>query len=129
MTTTEIPDGAAVYEINLGWGKPPLNMNDRHHWARKARLVAEVRETAGWAVRAANIGRHQRVKIELHYQPRTVRGRDSDNLAATYKPCVDACVDAGVIPDDTDEFVSRDWPTIHPAAASGRVWLVVTVLA
>ena len=118
--------------IDLPWKKPPLSMNDRDaHWAVKARKIAEVRETACWLVRAEKLGRHDRVRIELHYQPRTAHGRDSDNLAATYKPLVDGAVtDAGLAPDDTDVHVERGWPVIHPPVKGepGSMWLVIEVL-
>ena len=38
--------------------------------------------------------------------PRDRLRRDQDNLVPTLKPCIDGLVDAGVIPDDTPEYVS-----------------------
>lgn len=116
--------------IDLPWDRPPLSLNDRgSHWAVKARKVAEVRQATAWLVRQARLGRFERVRIELHYQPKTRRGRDSDNLAATYKACVDGAVgDAGLVPDDTDVHVERGWPVIHEPVAGepGRLWLVIS---
>lgn len=117
--------------IELPWSKPPLSMNDRDHWAKKAKKVRNVRQTTAWLAKAANLGRHELVRVQLHYRPATRRNRDSDNIAATYKPCVDGvCLDAGLVADDTDEHVVRGWPTIHAPIKGepGRMWLVVEVL-
>jgi crossover junction endodeoxyribonuclease RusA len=87
--------------IELPWSKPPLSLNDRGHWAPRSAVIAEVRG-----------------------------GRDSDNLAATYKPVVDGCVDAWLVPDDTDRYVERGWPLIHDPVPGepGRMWLEITIL-
>lgn len=117
--------------IELPWIVPPLSLNDRHHWAKKAKKVRMIRQTAGWLTKAANLGTCDRVRVQLHYQPAVRRNRDSDNLAATYKPCVDGvCLDAGLVADDTDEHVVRGWPTIHAPIKGepGRMWLIVEVL-
>jgi hypothetical protein len=82
-----------------------------HHHAR-ARVVADVRHTAGWLARAARIPRADRVRVELRYTPRTRRTRDADNLVALLKPLVDGLVDAGVVADDDDEHVERLMPVI-----------------
>lgn len=116
--------------VELPWSKPPLSLNDRGHWAPRSAVIAEVRAAAGWAVKAAKLGSHQRVRIDLHYQPKVRRGRDSDNLAATYKPVVDGCVDAWLVADDTDRYVERGWPLIHDPVPGepGRMWLEITIL-
>lgn len=127
----ELQEKRVPTHIELPWSMPPLSMNDSvSHWAPKAKRVAQVRETAGWLVRNAHLGSHQRVRIELHYQPKVRRNRDSDNLAATYKPCVDGCTDANLFPDDTDEHVERGWPVIHDPipGEAGRMWLEITIL-
>lgn len=119
------------HRIDLPWSRLPLSMNDRGHWAPRARKIRQVRDTACWLTRAAHLGRCSRVRVELHYQPAVRRGRDSDNLATLFKVCVDgACIDSGLVPDDTDRYVERVWPTIHPVVRGepGRLWMVVTVL-
>jgi crossover junction endodeoxyribonuclease RusA len=116
--------------IELPWSMPPLSMNDRGHWAPRASRIAQVRETGYWLAKNAKMGSHQRVRIELHYRPKAHRGRDSDNLAATYKPLVDGITDAHLVPDDTDRYVERDWPKIHEPipGEAGRLWLEITIL-
>lgn len=117
--------------IALPWQLPPLSMNDSgQHWATRAKKVRDVRETACWLVRAAKLGSHQRARIELHYQPKVNRRRDSPNLAATAKPLIDGCVDAHLVPDDTDRHVEGGWPVIHDPVPgeAGRMWLEITIL-
>lgn len=103
---------------------PPLSLNDRKHWRVKAKITAEVRgyvrEAAYYRVPACSA-----IAVELHYVPRDARRRDRDNLVATLKPCMDALVDAGVVPDDTPEFV--EW-TVHidpPNRADPHLYLLV----
>lgn len=115
-----------IHELALPWATPPLTLNSRMHWTARARVVAEVRQTVGWVARAHRIGRHETVRVGLIYTPATRRRRDSDNLAATYKPCVDGLVDAGVVVDDDDLHVVRCWPEIRPPDPS-RAGLVLTV--
>jgi len=92
-----------------------LSLNDRLHHMVKAKLVAQWRKAAGEALRAAHIPACERVKVSLLYIPAQNRRRDPDNLVASMKPVVDALVDAGIVPDDTQEFVERVWPVILPA--------------
>lgn len=40
------------------------------------------------------------------------RRRDPHNWTATLKPCVDACVRAGIVPDDDPTWVSTTEPTL-----------------
>jgi len=126
----ELQENRVPTHIELPWSMPPLSMNDRGHWAPRSSRIRSVRETGCWLTRNAKLGSHQRVRIELHYQPKVRRGRDSDNLAATYKPLVDGCTDAGLVPDDTDVHVERGWPTIHDPipGEAGRMWLEITIL-
>lgn len=119
------------YRIDLPWAVPPLSANDRGaHWAKRARKIREVREATYWLAKQAKVPASQRVQVELHYQPKVRRRRDNENLAPTAKACTDGLVDAGVVPDDADEFVQRYGPVIHPVVKGepGRLWMVVTVL-
>ncbi len=108
-----------------------LSLNDRmNHWV-KAKAVAEWRQAAHWSAKAARIPACGRIRVTLHYIPAQNRRRDPDNLIAGFKPAVDALVDAGVVPDDTLQFVEREYPVIHvpdPTIVGGRFWLTVVQL-
>lgn len=91
------------------------NLNDREHWAVKARKAKAWRDAVHVLARAQRIPPCRRIRVELHYIPATVRTRDQDNLAYAIKYCCDGLMDAKVIPDDDETYVERTWPFIHPA--------------
>lgn len=115
--------------VELPWTKP-LSMNDRGHWSERAKEVAQYREDAGWAARAAKIPKCQRVRVTLVYEPRDQRRRDPLNLTATLKVVQDALVDVGVVPDDTVEYMETVTPLIDvPNGKKGRLWALVERVA
>jgi crossover junction endodeoxyribonuclease RusA len=105
----------------------PLSMNDREHWRPKARRVRHLRQATQLLARQQRIPRLERVAIELHYTPGDGRRRDAINLSATLKPVEDGIVDAGVVPDDTAEFVEPTHPVIDDPAGGrvGRLYVIV----
>lgn len=48
------------------------------------------------------------VSVKLYHK--TNRRRDDDNAVAMLKSMFDGIVDAGVVPDDTREYMTRKWP-------------------
>jgi crossover junction endodeoxyribonuclease RusA len=104
------------YEIVLPYTKPPLSLNQRLHWAVKAKLVKEVRTATAQLAKQAQIPPLEAVEITLIYTPKTARKRDTDNLFATLKPAVDGLVDAGVIADDNTEIVTKLSVLIAPVS-------------
>ena len=110
--------------VTLALSKPPLSLNDRMHWATKARIVKNVRKHA--ADMARGLGPYAAATVTLHYQPRDRRKRDRDNLYASLKPCIDGLVDAGVIPGDHAELVEPRVVIHEPTKGEpGRLWLTV----
>lgn len=101
--------------VRLPYTKPPLSLNDRGHWSKKARVTKQVRRDVALALRAARIPPTARVTVQLEYVPRDNRRRDTDNLVATLKAVADAVVDAGIVPDDTPRYMAKPEPVIHPA--------------
>ena len=104
-----------TWTIQLPYSTPPLTLNGRQHWATKATAIREVRGTVATLARVLRIPACQRIHVELHYVPRDSRRRDQDNIVATLKPCIDGLVDAGVIPDDSPQYVTWVPPVIDPA--------------
>ena len=117
-----------AYHLDLPWPRPPLNHNQRLHWARKARIVADVRQTVGWLAKSAHIPACGHITVQLHYAPGH-RGRlDPMNLTATSKPAIDALVDVGVVVDDSGEYVHEEPPKVlWPPEPGPRCWLVVQI--
>lgn len=113
------------WRLDLPFSKP-LSLNGRQHHMVKARAVAQVRKDVQVLARAAKIPALDRISVELHYAPRDSRRRDALNLVATLKPCEDGIVDAGVVPDDTAEFVVPTMPVIDPPTGTqGRLYLLI----
>lgn len=111
--------------IDLPWPLPPLTANQRMHWAHKAKVTREVRQTA--AVLARKAPKAEMVVVTLHYQPRDKRRRDRHNLWPTVKACVDGLVDAGIVPDDDADHLSTPEPVIHqPDGTGSALWLELT---
>lgn len=117
------------WTLNLPMTRP-LSMNDRTHWRQKAADTRAVRNYTACMARHAGIPPLARVSIELHYAPRDKRRRDAINLAATVKPIEDGIVDAGVVPDDTAEYVQPTHAVIDPPTGEGhgRLYVIVTEL-
>lgn len=98
--------------LSFDWPKPPLSLNDRpSHWAARNKEVQAVRDTA-WLTCRSKINRGelptgQPVEVTLvWYVPDRTR-RDADNPVATLKPICDGLVDAGLVPDDTPEWIDK----------------------
>ena len=107
----------------------PLSLNGREHWRKKAHATKEVRASARVLAKHVGIPPLPRVSIELHYAPRDKRRRDAINLAATIKPLEDGIVDAGVVPDDTAEYVQPTHGVIDPPTGTvGRLYVIVREL-
>jgi crossover junction endodeoxyribonuclease RusA len=104
-----------VRVIRLPWTTPPLSLNERTHWARKARTTREVRQITQWLAQSHRIPPRRRIAVRLLYTPRDLRRRDADNLTPVLKAVCDGLVDAGVVPDDTPDYMLKVMPEILPA--------------
>lgn len=96
-------------------GLPPMTLNQRQHWAARARDVKAWRQRTAWECKAAQVPRLDRCEVVLRGAPPTNRRRDRHNLVPSLKAAVDGLVDAGVIPDDTPEHLVADRVEILPA--------------
>ena len=104
----------------------PLSMNDREHWAKKAKRVREVRESVATQSRAEGIPQLRHPRVTLHYSPRDKRRRDVENLVPTSKAAVDGLVQAGVLEDDDARHFTPTMPVLADANGKvGRLWIVV----
>lgn len=107
-------------DLLLSFTKPPLTLNDRFHWRKVHSLRKQVEDEVAGLIELARdqgidleVPPGMRLAVELHYQPRVRRVRDTDNLVATLKPVADAVARAGLVPDDTPEFMAKPEPVIH----------------
>ncbi len=113
----------------LHWSRPPLSMNRERHWADHRRKVAAIRDEV--LIRARIVALPKiggPVTVTLHWVPAVNRRRDLDNVFPSLKPCIDALVEYGLVPDDTHDYVTPQ-VRIHGASKTiprtSRVWLEV----
>ena len=115
-----------TYTTRVGmYPKPPLSLNDRMHWRKRAKITADIRGyIREWAF--YNVPACSASEVWLHYVPRDGRRRDADNLVPILKACCDGLVDAGVVPDDTPELMTKHMPVIDaPDRTDPHLYLVV----
>lgn len=104
----------------------PLSMNDREHWAVKARRVREVREAVATLARSQGIPQLDHPHVVLHYSPKDKRRRDAENLVPTSKAAVDGLVLAGVLVDDDTAHFKPQMPVLCvPNGVRGQLWIIV----
>ena len=89
-----------------------LTMNQRLHWAAKAKLSRAWRDAARHAAfdrpeleAEFDDGHLPPSIVTVHLPVKGNRRRDPHNWFPTIKPIVDGLVDAGLWPDDTPEWV------------------------
>lgn len=103
-----------TWTIVLPYTKPPLSLNDRRVWQSKWRAEQAVKTPVALTLRAAHIPPLTRCSVQLEYQPRDNRRRDTDNLTGTGKVIYDAITAAGIVPDDTPQYMAKPEPRILP---------------
>ena len=84
-----------------------VSSNDRRHWAAKARLVREWRRAGALYAKSARLPHLDAPVSITAWVHRTDRRRaDAANRYPTVKAVVDGLVDAGVLDDDSDRYVT-----------------------
>lgn len=99
------------------------------HWSQRHKAVAEVVEAVGWAAKAARMRPCSHLTIRLVWAPGDHRRADAPNLAGLQKPCVDALVRVGLVPDDTAEWVTELMPRIDRPPVQAGLWLELELVA
>jgi hypothetical protein len=93
------------WAIEFPPGLQLLSMNGREHHMARHRKAQALKDAAIVVARKAKVPRLERIRIAVYYDPPDRRHRDHDNLFATAKHLSDGIVKAGVVPDDTPEYV------------------------
>lgn len=105
-----------------------LSLNDRNHWSVDKDVKAEWRMLAKVRAKAARVPKGlDRIEVELHAVPPTNHRRDADNLFPNVKPLVDGLRDAGIVADDTPDYVAGHRIVLHKADGRKR-WRWVAVV-
>lgn len=82
-----------------------LNLNNRMHWAKQNRIKQNLKNIAHQLAVIQRIPHIERAHVSgLLHQPDR-RKRDPHNWALTYKEAVDGIVAAGVLTDDSSEYL------------------------
>lgn len=98
------------YLIPLAYTRPPLSSNQRLHWRKKAKITAELRSIA--KEKMEHVPFLGRCEVSLTWYVTDARRRDVDNIVPTLKVLCDAVVDAGIVSDDTPDFMLKRMPEI-----------------
>lgn len=102
--------------LYLPFETPPLNANQRLHWAKKAQLTREIREATRLLAMSAKLPKGAtHLDVEMVVTPKTRARRDADNLVPTLKAACDGLVDYGIVPDDTPQWMTKHMPVIADA--------------
>lgn len=110
--THVVPAEPFATTFTFDWTSPPLHLNQSwKHWAPKAKAVKAVRSLM--AAKARALPAMGRIDVHLVWVVSVNRRRDGVNVSPTLKALVDGLVDAGVIPDDTPEYLSDHIPEIR----------------
>lgn len=117
-----------MLSLDLGLDRPPLTSNMRLHWAREARIKADLRYRSRVLARSAKLPKVGRCRIGLVWTVTDHRKRDADNIAPTLKPCIDGLRDADVLAEDHFGIVVDTWQRIELGEAKS-VRLVIEEVA
>jgi crossover junction endodeoxyribonuclease RusA len=103
--------------------RPPLSLNHRLNHYAKARITKDIRTEAGWLARSTKIPALEKCRVEITWVVPDGRRRDEDNPAPSAKAVYDGLVDAGVVKDDTPEYMEKLTVKIEQVAGQ-RSWFV-----
>jgi crossover junction endodeoxyribonuclease RusA len=92
--------------IELPPGLDLLNANDRIHYKTRAKLTEKIRSEA-FKVAKHSLMTFPKAKITCIFRAPDNRRRDTANMYPSFKAALDGIVDAGVIHDDNDKYVTE----------------------
>ena len=125
--TTQTADKSFVVDLHFDYVRPPLSMNQRLHWRKKAEITKDIRTaTRLLAHRIPFLGN---CEMSLVWNVTDRRIRDADNAIPTLKAMCDGIVDAGIVLDDRPEFMTKLMPTIVLLPKGSKASMVLTVRA
>lgn len=97
---------ARSWSIRIDQRPHTTNDERRRHWSEHGPLTKQFREAAGFQALAARIPPLEVVRIDVVAIWPNLRHRpDPGGIYPSAKAAIDGLVDAGVLPDDTDDHV------------------------
>ena len=113
--------------IALPYAAPPLTKNQvrRMHYRTEAKARKQIMHTV--ALLARETEKREAAIVILHWRMADRRRRDGDGAAPTLAACIDGLVEAGVLPDDSWQYVRHSGVTCHPPepGSPGAMWLSI----
>jgi crossover junction endodeoxyribonuclease RusA len=91
-----------------------MTSNQRPHWATKARHTRVVRDMAWVLAKAQRVQLMPAATLEVVTKWSDHRVRDAENIAPTSKAAIDGCVQAGLLTDDSSEYLKSVTFSIDP---------------
>jgi crossover junction endodeoxyribonuclease RusA len=129
--TSRLPD---QWTIRLLYPRPPkgLSLNDRSHWAVKAKSTEAVRLEVMTKVRALRIPALDRIRIDITWWVTDKRRRDVDNTMPFAKAIYDGVAadkgtSARIVDDDNPLFVEKVMPRIELAPKGAKAHFEVRI--
>jgi len=104
-----------------------MNANQREHWAVAGRKKRVLRDLGFATLKARRVAPMERASIQCFVRyPKLARRRDVHNLYPTAKHLIDGMVDAGLLPDDSDEYLIGPDMRKDPDPSRLADWFVFT---
>lgn len=121
----------SAWTIRLPFDTPPMSSNDqrRAHWSEQARAKEQVTSSVAWLCKQQKIPKLITVRVCVTWFPKDRRRRDADSLGPLLKGCLDGMVLAGVLADDSHQFVPFVAMGLVPDPADPRIELNITEVA
>lgn len=105
--------GSRKWTLNIPAPAAFMSLNDRRHWAHRAKLTRLWRSAAHVYARQAKLPKGlPAAHTEVRVVKATGRAYDVHNLVPTAKACIDGLVDYGLLADDSNEFLTG--PDLRP---------------
>lgn len=124
--------GVRAFICDLPAYGPPVSVNSRqgqNRWNDAANL-REWRHCAVMAFREAQIPPMPHAHLLVLIIPPDGRRRDSDNYVSNVlKPIKDGLVDVGVVPDDTDRYVTWGIRIAEETTARRGIWRYLAIVS
>lgn len=122
-------------EWTLRYDAKPVTMNQIRtgggdHWTTRRAQTQEWRETFGWLARSERIPPLEWMTVTVQHHCHRGPLADAGACMPSVKAAIDGLVDAGVIPDDDPEYLSRlTFLTPDRAKTAGLTLIVSGVIA
>lgn len=120
-----VPAQAFKGAMRLPITQNPLSLNKKMHWATKNKLVKQWRTFAG--LHANRWPALPHADATLTWFVTDNRRRDEDNMVGLLKPLCDGLVDAGVVPDDTPQWMGKACRIERAPQGTTEAYMVLTV--